>query len=364
MKKITILLGILMAFCATEATEYVKKGSSITLSAGECCSNWSKSGSCISINPNDTSCTVSGNSTGTATVTVKDSRDGSTCTTYNITVYEAKINNVTSACDGASRSVTVSITPSSVPVSNISLRMTKSDGSTAYNNPAGAGSTITGNNKNWTISNARWFQGSNECDSSATYKISGTYYMSGNSEEFESVNFTVNAGGDCINGSAWLVSWFSGFPAYAVDELDYGDSIMYRATITGSGSFTRAMSAAVSYAPTLSSSQYYSMVVAEENYHKSQLEGSVSSPISATLHYRPENVMNALAGQNFEASDGSIATAMLQNAFNYQISQEASRSDELVFSFSGLRCQIEAQAKSAIQARFLSRLKCAYPMCN
>jgi hypothetical protein len=147
MKKISILLGMLMSLCAAEAaTEYVKKGSSITFSAGECCSDWSKSGNCITINANDTSCTITGNSTGTATVTVKDTRNNSTCSTYDIVVYEITTTTAVTVNDpsrkklGVGESVNLSLSPS-----QSSIKWQVSGGGTLTNDTSSIAKFTAGN---------------------------------------------------------------------------------------------------------------------------------------------------------------------------------------------------------------------------
>ena len=56
---------------------------------------------------------------------------------------------------------------------------------------------------------------------------------------------------------------------------------------------------------------------------------------------------------------------MLMNAINNEIYSEEMRSFDLVTSFSGLRCQLEREAKIAINATHLSRIQCAYEgLCN
>ena len=366
MKQMLVLFGTLMVFYIADATEYIKKGSSITLSAGECCSIWSKSGSCISINPNDTSCTISGNSPGTAILTVKDSRDGKVCSTYNIIVYEAKINNVTSACDGASRNVTIDVTPSNLPITNISLQITKSDGGTTYNNPAGAGSTITGKNKNWTISNARWFQGNNECDSTATYRISGTYEISGEREEFESVLFTVNASmgsfdsSACIRGTSRLVRAFSGMPEYTISLVLTSDGSYYKGVFTGRmGTLSRNMQANVDTACE-ANSQYKGMLIAEEEYHKKQWEGTAPG-IDFSQYFLTSKILEDLSGMERTADSESELLTTLTEEAQFSADIEIRRSLEYVAS---IRCNIERAAKSVAGSSHLARLKCTYGNCN
>lgn len=115
----------------------------------------------------------------------------------------------------------------------------------------------------------------------------------------------------------------------------------------------------------LRTSQYYDMVLAEENYHKEQLEGTVPSPISPELHFSTENVMNTILGYNVDATDGSVAEEFLVSKIKKQITSEYVRSANLVFDVYGpVRCKVEAEAKSAINATFLCRLKCSYKMCN
>lgn len=362
---IIYMFFILIPF-ANATTKYIKKGSSIALTAGECCSDWSKTGNCITISPNDTKCLISGNSTGTATVEVRDTRDNTICSTYNIVVYEAKINEVIGdIADGARKTISVNFSPTSLTVDEVNLEISKPDNSNSYNNPANAGSTINGSKNDWTIPNARWYQGSNECTFTATYKISGTYKLDNEVHEFEAIYITVNAGGDYVNGESRLERWYTGYPNISVEQIEIGDSIMYRASVTGVGNFTRSMLASVSTAPTLSTSQYYNMVLAEENYHKKQWEGTVSSPIKSNLHFLPSNVMAAISNFYCDASDGSIAKNMLMNAINNEIYSEEMRSFDLVTSFSGLRCQLEREAKIAINATHLSRIQCAYEgLCN
>lgn len=367
MKKILFALNLFMFLvCVHSETKYIRKGDSITLSAGECCLNWDKSGDCISISPDQTSCNINGVSTGNATVTVKDNRDGKTCSKYDIVVYEAIINKVSEEIgDGASKTISVSFVPATLPASDIELKISKPDGTTTYNNPAMEGSTITGSDKNWKISNARWYQGADECTTTSSYEITGTYKLDGKNCNFEPISVVVNAGGRYVNGSSKIARWYTGFPEITVNEIYINGEILYRATVSGVGSFRRSILATTSTSPTLRTSQYYDMVLAEENYHKKQLEGTVPSPISPELHFSTENVMNAILAYNVDATDGSVAKEFLINKIKNQIASEYMRSSNLVFDVYGpVRCKVETEAKLAINATFLCRLKCSYEMCN
>lgn len=68
-------------------------------------------------------CLISGNSTGTATVEVRDTRDNTICSTYNIVVYEAKINEVIGdIADGARKTISVNFSPTSLTVDEVKFR--------------------------------------------------------------------------------------------------------------------------------------------------------------------------------------------------------------------------------------------------
>lgn len=102
--------------------------------------------------------------------------------------------------------VTITVTSIIAVTTNASLHITKEDGSTNCNNSVREGSTITGNDKNWKIYNAGWFQGYNDYDHTAKYKIFGIYYINEKKEKFESVDVIINAsmidriGSACICG--------------------------------------------------------------------------------------------------------------------------------------------------------------------
>lgn len=367
MKKILFALNLFMFLvCVHSETKYIRKGDSITLSAGECCLNWDKSGDCISISPNQTSCNINGVSTGNATVTVKDNRDGKTCSKYDIVVYEAIINKVSEEIgDGASKTISVSFVPATLPASDIELKISKPDGTTTYNNPAMEGSTITGSDKNWKISNARWYQGADECTTTSSYEITGTYKLDGKICNFEPISVVVNAGGKYVNGTIDIARWYTGFPEIIVEQTVINGRVAYRSTISGRGNFCRSMLVTVSTSPTLRTSQYYDMVLAEENYHKKQLEGTVPSPISPELYFSTENVMSTVLNKTFFSTTPSEAKELAEDAIKISIESEFNRSYRLLVNEYGpVRCKVEAEAKSAINATFLCRLKCSYKMCN
>lgn len=356
-----------MSFLVSEATEYIKKGETLTLTAGDCCIDWSKTGNCITIKPDEKSCLVTGNSTGTATITVKNSKDKTICATYEIIVYEAKINKIAKACDGASRNVTISVTPNSVPITNVSLHITKKDGTTKYNNPAGEGSTITGKDKNWKIPNARWFQGSNECDSTSTYKISGTYDINGEKKEFEPVDFTVSAsmGGinddACIRGEANLIQAFAGMPDFKKSVVTSDKGRYYEGTFTGKmGSLIRKMVATVETSCE-SNSQYKKMLVDEENYHKKQFEGDVAI-IDFSNYFLPSKVLDELPKETLRADSEKKLEDLLINKAQAAADAEYWRSS--LEHISVIRCDFERNAKHAVNSTHLAKIKCTYPECD
>ena len=301
---------------------------------------WEVSGSINIVSQQSGSCEIqAGNTVGTGTVKAKDKK-GNVCESWNIEVFEVKIRDFGgSVCDGTVNiAVNIDIQPASVPISDIKLEAKNSTGGSDFKNISMSGLSFTGTGKNQRIQNARWYAlTDNSCDSSATYKIGGSFKVDGQSYDIkEEKDFMVNAGANCVNGSANFLSWCSGTPESTQKEVvDQNNQKKWEVKFTGNaGTFTRNVQTSITMA-TLGTSQFYQMVQAEEEFHCRQMKGTAGSVLSPNLYWVQANVLNQLRGQTFTASSLSAAQNDANIRFSTSVRDEERRTNSIVFPYPG-----------------------------
>jgi len=210
----------------------------------------------------------------------------------------------------------------------------------------------------FTTTRALWYeQKKDECNMVSEYNIYASLNENGQDVDADPAILTVSALIDSVNGCVWgfayLRIWAEGLPLFDLKKKDGG----YVVTISHQGTFYRKIGTEVKI-KTNKNSQFYQMVADEEEYHVKQFKG-LNSTIIDDL-YLPENVMKALTGKEFFDVKAINASAKAKLAFNKAVDDENERSTKL---FKERKCAIEKQAKEAIKASYILRLKCAYPDC-
>lgn len=312
----------------------------------------------------DTSLAVSGEITVVQTQKWKDD-DGATDETtitsspVKVTVFkvELEIEGGDSVCDGASVDVTVKVEPSSAASELSDVDVTIGANGNGTSNPAGVESTIVKNGSDdtkWNVPNARWF---GDCNQTADYTLNLSCKIGGKAASDGPYVLTVDASDYCLFGKALLDSYHVGAANIVVSYNS--NTQMYEAGFDGQDSLTRFMVTHVVIV-NLTSSQYHSMLVAEENFHVGQYKGTTSDIFDDLWN------VNAVYQQAYTAGPYVRADAILaQLAANEKLTEllalEMDRSKSVADS---RECQSEREAKESVGASYLLSLNCSYPHCN
>jgi len=106
------------------------------------------------------------------------------------------------------------------------------------------------------------------------------------------------------------------------------------------------------------------MIVAEENFHVTQLENPNHALVGSSKMFILQNVLAAVqASQPYDGPDKIFSENTAKSAFNRERNIEISRSDMLMIYPSPTRCGIEKEAKTAVNASHRFSYKAAYPAC-
>lgn len=358
------------------------KTTTLTASGGLEPYTWSlqSGGSYISVSGSGPNATITGSSPGKGTVEVKD-KHGNTGS-HEVTCFQFELDVAqTSVEDGEQDiSVDIKVEPQSVEslITNIQLEATKPGGGTSFDNPDGEGIELEqdgGDPLSWEIKLARWYEDSSkDCATDSTYMnaaydVKGTYDLDGSSYDIEPDAFSAYVAG-LGTAFARLVSWYSIGGTFddmvTVRERKQGTTTYYSARIDASG-FARAMRAKAVVPSALSSSQFYSMLVDEENHHVAQFEHSVDGIIDPLRHWSAAQVRNSIHGAEYDGMSESTAKRMAVRVIKAAVKYEYQQSVSEVTDYnnpSSLRCSLERAAKDAAGAEYYIRLKCSYTRCN
>ncbi|MCK4794957.1 MAG: hypothetical protein KAV87_65110, partial [Desulfobacteraceae bacterium] len=214
------------------------------------------------------------------------------------------------------------------------------------------------------IQNSIWYSTqANHCNDQSSYTISATAQV--RASPVNSSNdpvLTADAGGGCVNGSAWPTQFFSGNPTYNVTQNPV--TLQWEATVAV-GTFIRNVQASHNNV-TNANSQYWHQVENEEVFHVGQFEGTTSA-IVADL-WDPALVMAEVdANEPYVAPTRAGALALAQAAFATAVNNEMNRSNTITFAYppgpGGRRCDIEREAKAAAGSSHHTTMACSYPAC-
>ena len=274
----------------------------------------------------------------------------------------------TQACDGEAVEVNLHVTPASSKnlVTNILFTATKPNGEVDFENPSGQGITFSQRNADifeWQIDNTRLYSTqANHCNTASDYKIIATCEVPCATVtcETDPVTFTASTTRACIDGEARPTQYFSGDIVIQTTQISEN---LWHATIVP-GSFQRDIQAVARW-KVPANSQYYSMVMDEEIYHRdSQLQNPSHSILQD--YWLATNVLAATTAQEpFTGKTEQDARNSAFDKFEEQVITEEQRSIRAVFSYPGtIRCALETEAKQAVGASHRFAMPCAYPRCQ
>jgi hypothetical protein len=154
-------------------------------------------------------------------------------------------------------------------------------------------------------------------------------------------------------GNAQAEGDFSGEMSVVVKTINGG----YEAVVS-QGTLKRDIKAKVTLTKN-TKSQFYSMLEAEENYHKAQFEGTVYSKAMEDIAV-VENIIKEVASKApFIAVSAEDAKRKAEQAIDDALAHELERTIAKLKTVEW-RCQLEREAKSKIGASFKFSFKCTY----
>jgi hypothetical protein len=278
----------------------------------------------------------------------------------------------TTVCDGEPAQLRLEPVPANISRSDFTaclagVTLTSRPRNTSLGNPLGT-TTLTFDplnaNAESKIQKAIWYSTqASHCNNDSQYEISGSLVVDGRTiNSTNKPTFTASAsvgGGGCFDGSAGPTQYFTGTPQISAQLLPNGS---WQGTIA-QGTFARAMvSSAVWSGP--ATSQFMNMIIAEELFHKGQIEGTTSN-ILIDL-WRAERVINAVnAAGPYIAATQSGAIALVQASFQAARNNEITQSNQTAFTANttSRRCAVEREAKNAAGSSFRVAMKCTYTFC-
>ena len=265
-------------------------------------------------------------------------------------------------CDGIPVTVDLDIRPASVAsrFQQAEWTVTTDIGTTVFENPAGRGIELTpvaGTPTRWLIDNARWYESpAFPCARTSTYVLQAECSFGEFSRTARSY-LTVSVETNYLNGSFKQTNYWSGIVDISTAETSNG---MWVATVS-QGSFRRNIQGTVTViGPT--TSQFYAMILAEENAHAQQY-GNPGSAIIADL-WDPLRVMATIAvfqaQAPFVSTNAAVARDLAWDAYELARQAENKRS---AAEDHDRTCALEAEAKQSAGSSHCMIMECTYPGC-
>ena len=211
----------------------------------------------------------------------------------------------------------------------------------------------------WRIDNARWFSTQpDQCNKTSTYVFAGKTLIHCAEVSVETSELEVDASQNCVQGAVRI----KGIPfdgtlsknCYSIDDEKGNKLLSCRVSKV---SLVRNLRTEISYKPTLPTSQYYRMVVKEENHHS---EKQIKNPEHWFYknYFVVEEIIQSLkkhepfVGKN-DAEVNFAILVTLKSIVDLEM-------ERLLRDFEIRLCDIEAETKEAIGATHLGKLECAY----
>jgi hypothetical protein len=315
----------------------------------------------------DTHCLeVQGIDAGQSALEWKYSRSGGQTTMKDVITIRAGEPKVVlyapaAACDGNSIPITVYCFPTNLTPTQIQVSWELSAGNVSYGNPAGDYIQIDpgSDQYHWTIPNARWYATQTDhCNDTAFYNLRCKVSYPNNSPIETDRTLIVDAASKCAYGSANPYDFFSGEIDIQTEQIG---PYRWKATVS-QGTFVRDVKARINIQVS-PDSQFYNLVVAEENFHKTQQFENPNHPIIKN-YWKAEDVMTELQKlAPFYGATEKEAKASARREWERVQKQKVKEDQDRFLYPKPDRCAIEKEAKDAVGASYRLKMKCAYPAC-
>ena len=286
---------------------------------------------------------------------------------FTIVMNGEKVGGNASTCDGKTYPVQVKPVPNTLPanvltqIQNLELEsevVGNFGGNPANENELDFGAFDAQFRS--TIANVYWFANqANECNRSSVWRIKASGTVNGNAVTANNQP-TLTARFDypqCFEGTAAPVRFFTGAPVFQWVQVRPG---LARAIYFNAGNFVRAVQGAVTVAKFPPNSQFKDLLLAEENFHVGQIQ---NDPLTNDL-WNPNNVIAMIQNGVWVGANGAQAMANAAAAFVRASQLEIQRGMAMFCYPCRRRCLIEKQAKAAVNATFIAKYTCSYPLCQ
>ena len=290
------------------------------------------------------------------------------CGSYTVTVYviegvEILLNNST-PCDGESVRFELRPVPSSLKKESLDqlfITLSSKTQSPFNGNPSNTDNLSITNLGNYAyrIENALWYSSQNDhCNDDGIWDIEVKAVFGGVNLTDKAVLF-VNATDKCLFSEAIANSYFTGEPEFEIEAVA-GSSNTYRFIRALQGSLIRDIDVEIVGINEIEeNSQYKSMILAEEQFHVGQLQGTTSNILDDL--WRPENLISAFntqfSGQSLNASSLGAAKIQIKSVFDKFTTIFLNADTDIA---KDRRCCVEYEAKNASGASYRLKMECAY----
>jgi hypothetical protein len=264
------------------------------------------------------------------------------------------------ACDGEEVPITISVFPKHIAPSQIQVLRSGLAGNSNYGNPAGelSEAEIGSDQYHWKIPNARWYATqSNHCNDAASYTFGCRVSFPGRPITDIYQTLTVDAV-SCAVARVIPDTYFSG----EIEVHTEQEGSQWKATVS-QGTFVRDLKAKIDISvPT--TSQFYAMNLAEEEYHKYMQYENPDHPILKN-YWKAEDVMTELqAKAPFYGDTEEEAKENAKGEWNALRDRYVRTEGERLAYPNPDYCAIEREAKEAVGASYRYKMQCAYPACQ
>ncbi|MGE9291792.1 MAG: hypothetical protein ACQKBT_12410 [Puniceicoccales bacterium] len=362
---------------------YLLEGTSQSYSTGESDTTWSITSGAFFATLNSlsgASVTLEGVEPGNVTI-VAGNPDGQSAS-FDVQVFSVSIQTESGLiCDGDSTGVDIKIKPQSLgnSLSDVQLKATKWDGFENFTNVHNLGCSISKtSNLVWNIDNGRWYAGQGDCYKSgggyvSDYRFKMSFKIGTETFDYAGDGFSVDASAGkssfwsptCLSGSAYVKyerGWVKGSLSTSLvnsGEIDGDGDPIWEWRAHGSGDAYREIEAEVNVSAP-SGSQFRPMILAEENWHKAQFEGSVSG-FDPSKHWVLQKFIDSVVPSVITGKKAFVEYESVRFLQNKQ-QAEHDRTANLYSSMplTALRVALECDAKNAAGSQFYLKMECSY----
>ncbi|MCX6351460.1 MAG: hypothetical protein NTX03_06335 [Bacteroidetes bacterium] len=271
-------------------------------------------------------------------------------------------------CDGAPLPFKVVVTPVDPDCPNLLATvggLTPKSKTTVASLGNPAGTTVlefeaTGGVGNYKVKIMYWYSDvATNCNDLGRYKLWAEGTARGKALKTPEYNITADASGACVNGGASVTRTFTGVPNIQPGREAAGARRFY-CYVSAQNTFARSPQGATTI-DCHANSQYRTMIVAEENYHVGQIQGT--NGVLCNALWLLANVYNAQLNVRYYGATQQEAIDNCTDAFWAARDAEVARSSALIVYPAALRCAVEAEAKAAVRSSHHAVMRCSYPRC-